>query len=183
MYKSSFSKHFGFNQAEFELTESWCRWLWERENHSTPLVLLLTDAKEIHWSVKSFLFSKNKPDTEHSAVLLCVSSFPLGPPVMSHTVWDDVPNGWPGARNTKKPSSLVVWARAGGAIGLVYIEIKAEKWETAVYILGGLFSVFPSTPRENLSQGVMKNASPNWTCEMWNRTSTRFSLQFKMWAL
>lgn len=122
--------------------------------------------------------------TERIAVIfLCFSYFSLGPTVTSHTVWDDVPNGWPGARNTKKPSSLVVWARAGGAIGLVYIEIKAEKWETAVYILGGLFSVFPSTPRENLSQGVMKNASCNWTCEMWNRASARFSLQFEMQAL
>lgn len=98
---------------------------------------------------------------------------------MSHTAWDNVPNGWPGARNTKKPSSLVVWAQAGEAIGLVYIEIKAEKWETAVYILGGLLSVFPSSPRENPSQGVMKNASCNWTCEMWNRALPPFSLQFK----
>lgn len=79
---------------------------------------------------------------------------------MSHTVWDNAPNGWPGARNTKKPSSSAVWARAGwwgvGRIGLVYIEIKAEKWETAVYILGGLFSVFPSTPRQRQSQELWK---------------------------
>lgn len=77
----------------------------------------------------------------------------------------------------------MVWVRAGGAIGLVYIEIKAKKWETAVYILGGLFSVFPSTPRENLRQGVMKNASCNWTSEMWNRGSPFFSLQLKIQAL
>lgn len=53
-------------------------------------------------------------------------------------------------KNTKKPSSLVVWAWAGEVIALVYIKIKAEKWETAVYILGGLFSVFPSTPRKKV---------------------------------
>lgn len=117
-----------------------------------------------HWRASSF--PKSKPDKKCAMwCFLCVSSFPVGPPIMSHTVWDDVPNGWPGARNTKKPSSLVVCARAGGAIGLVYIEIKAEKWETAVYNLGGLLSVFPSTPREKQSQGVMKNAACNWTCK------------------
>lgn len=65
-------------------------------------------------------------------MLLCVSSFPVGPPVMSHTVWDDVPNGCPGGKEhqeTIKFGGLSVSSRrrGGAAIGLVYIEIKAEK--------------------------------------------------------
>lgn len=62
------------------------------------------------------------------SAFVCVSAFPVGPPVMSHTVWDDVPNGWPGGKEhqeTIKFGGLSV--SRGGAIGLVYIEIKAEK--------------------------------------------------------
>lgn len=139
--------------------------------------------KELSAFQKQTWHAKRKKTKKNNNSFLWVSSFTLGPPVMTHTAWDHVPNGCPGARNTKKPSSLVVWAWAGEAIGLVYIEIKAEKWETAVYILGGLFSVFPSTPRENLSPEVMKNASCNWTCETWNRALPHFSLQFKMQPL
>lgn len=131
------------------------------------------------WPWMNFLLRRIKSDKEYT--LQCAPyavSFSVGPPVISHTLRDDVPNGWPRARNTKKPSSLVVLsASRGSQFGLVYIEIKAEKWETAVYIW--LFSVFPSTPRQEKSQGVMKNAGRNWTCQMWNGASVRFNLAFE----
>lgn len=89
---------------------------------------------------------------------LCAVSFCVGPPEISHTLRDYVPNAWPRARNTKKPSSLVVLsASRGSQFGLVYIGIKAEKWETAVYVR--LCSVFPSTPRQKKSQGVGRSAA------------------------
>lgn len=108
------------------------------------------------WPRMNFLLCRIKSDKECTLQrILCAISFSVGPPVISHTLRDDVPNGWPRARNTKKPSSLVVLsASRGSQFGLVYIEIKAEKWETAVYIW--LFSVFPSTPRQKKSQAVMK---------------------------
>lgn len=108
------------------------------------------------WPRMNFLLCRIKSDKECTPQrILCAVPFSVGPPVISHTLRDDVPNGWPRARNTKKPSSLVVLsASRGSQFGLVYIEIKAEKWETAVYIW--LFSVFPSTPRQKKSQAVMK---------------------------
>lgn len=135
------------------------------------------------WPRMNFLLCRIKPDKECTLQrILCAVSFYVGPPVISHTLRDDVPNGWPRARNTKKPSSLVVLsASRGSQFGLVYIEIKAEKWETAVYVW--LFSVFPSTPRQKKSQAVMKNAARDWTCQMWNRASTPFNLAFKKQTL
>lgn len=114
----------------------------------------------------NFLLRRSKSDKECTLqCVLCALSFSVGPPEISHTLRDDVPNGWPQARNTKKPSSLVVLsASRGSQFGLVYIEIKAEKLETAVYVR--LFSVFPSTPRQKKSQGVRKNAARSWTCQM-----------------
>lgn len=98
MYKPSLSKHCNFKE---------------------PSLI------EISWSLQRFVLSQSKPEKKCAMqFFLFVSS--VGPSIASHTVWDNVPNGWPGARNTKKPSSLVVWLQAGGAIGLVYIEIKAE---------------------------------------------------------
>lgn len=114
----------------------------------------------------NFLLRRSKSDKECTLqCVLCALSFSVGPPEISHTLRDDVPNGWPQARNTKKPSSLAVLsASRGSQFGLVYIEIKAEKLETAVYVR--LFSVFPSTPRQKKSQGVRKNAARSWTCQM-----------------
>lgn len=135
------------------------------------------------WPWMNFLLCRIKSDKGCTLqCILCAVSFSVGPPVISHTLRDGVPNGWPRARNTKKPSSLVVLsASRGSQFGLVYIEIKAEKWETAVYIW--LFSVFPSTPRQKKSQAVIKkkvkNAAPNWTCQMWNRATTCFNLALK----
>lgn len=119
----------------------------------------------------NFLLCIIKSDKECTLqCVLCAVSPSVGPPERSHTLRDDVPNGWPRARNTKKPSSLVVLsASRGSQFGLVYIEIKAEKWETAVYIW--LLCVFPSTPRQEKSQGVRRNLAWNWTCQMWNRAS------------
>lgn len=66
-------------------------------------------------------------------------SLSVGPAVMSHTVWADVPNGWPGGKEHQETIKFGGWGASRGSANLVYTEIKAEKWETAVYIL--LFSV------------------------------------------
>lgn len=120
----------------------------------------LADIREILWSLQSFLLPKNEVDRkwvlQSFLSLFCFGGTSSNEP---HSV--------------RQCAKWVAWSKehqetikfgglstsevvGGGGIGLVYIEIKAEKWETAVYILGGLFSVFPSTPRQRQSQELWK---------------------------
>lgn len=47
-----------------------------------------------------------------------------------------------------------MWARTAAA--LVYVEINAEEWDAAVYVVRGLFPAFPSAPEETLIRATMK---------------------------
>lgn len=71
----------------------------------------------------------------------------------------------------------------GGGVALVYIEIKAEKWETGVYISDGLFSLFPSTPKHKQRQGVLKNAAFQrpWKCETEPRPALIYKSRLQVW--
>lgn len=73
----------------------------------------------------------------------------------------------------------------GGGVALVYIEIKAEKWETAVYISDGLFSLFPSAPKHKQRPGVMKNAAFQWPwkCETELRPALIYKSRLQVWQL
>lgn len=151
----------------------------------------LADIREILWSPQCFpLPPKTAVDKRGeggggwyqrraSQLFVCV-----GPPGRSHTVRDNVPNGWPAARNTKKPSSSVVWAPAGVRAGgwgwlLVYIEIKAEKWETAVYIFRRtVLSISIHTQTQAKARSYEKCGFP-MAVQMRNRAPTRFDLQVR----
>lgn len=148
---------------------------------------VLADVREILWSLQRFLLPKKKSGWQRgswaelrkplfvwdlqeqashtSAGTMCQ----MGGPEQEHQETIKF-----GGLSTSRGGVCV-----GGVRALVYIEIKAEKWETAVYISDGLFSLFPSAPKQKQRRGVMKNAALEWTWKCEPELGPHFDLQVK----